>query len=193
MGLDDTHFRNATGAPDDPRHVTSAVDLAALGRAALRHPVARTMVGHAEADVTWPPDHTYHAVSGNWIVRDYAWADGVKSGYTGAAKYCIVASGTPGLRALVSVTMHEPTRIRNIADSLALLRYGSALFHRAGDRPPRRRGRAPYAEGRLGARRRGRKRPRTRGGPPRRPGDPHDQPHAAVPDALRRPAPRSGR
>ena len=130
MGLDDTHFRNSTGAPDDPRHVTSAVDLAIARRAALRDPVARTMVNHAEADVTWPPDHTYHAVSGNWIVRDYAWADGVKSGYTHTARYCIVASGTPGLRPLISVTMHEPTRTRNIADSLALLRFGSALFHR---------------------------------------------------------------
>jgi serine-type D-Ala-D-Ala carboxypeptidase (penicillin-binding protein 5/6) len=130
MGLDDTRFRNATGAPDDPRHVSSAFDLAVLGRAALSDPVARTMVNHAEADVSWPPDHTYHAVSGNWIVRDYAWADGVKSGYTGTAKYCIVASGTPGLRPLISVTMHEPSRTRNIADSLALLRFGSALYHR---------------------------------------------------------------
>jgi serine-type D-Ala-D-Ala carboxypeptidase (penicillin-binding protein 5/6) len=130
MGLHDTRFRNATGAPDDPRHVTSAADLATLGLAALRDPVARTMVNHAEADVTWPPDHTYHAVSGNWIVRDYIWADGVKSGYTGAAKYCLVASGTPGLRPLISVTMHEPRRTRNIADSLALLRFGSSLFHR---------------------------------------------------------------
>lgn len=130
MGLDDTHFRNSTGAPDDPRHVTSAADLAVLGRAALSDPLARTMVNHAEADVTWPPDHTYHAVSGNWIVRDYAWADGVKSGYTPTARYCIVASGTPGLRPLISVTMHEPTRTRNIADSVALLRFGSTLFHR---------------------------------------------------------------
>jgi D-alanyl-D-alanine carboxypeptidase (penicillin-binding protein 5/6) len=130
MGLDDTHFRNSTGAPDDPRHVTSAVDLAVLGLTALRHPVARTMVDHAEVDVTWPPNHIFHAVSGNWIVRDYAWADGVKSGYTHTARYCIVASGTPGLRPLIAVTMHEPTRTRNIADALALLRFGSSLFHR---------------------------------------------------------------
>ena len=132
MGLDDTHFRNATGAPDDPRHLTSAADLAVLGRAALRHPVARTMVNHYEVDVTWPPDHTYHAVSGNTLLKDYPWADGVKSGYTHTARYGIVASGTPGLRPLVSVTMHEPTRTRNIADSLALLRFGSSLFHRRG-------------------------------------------------------------
>ena len=58
------------------------------------------------------------------------WADGVKSGYTPTAKYCIVASGTPGLRPLISVTTHEPSRARNIGDSLALLRYGSTLFHR---------------------------------------------------------------
>jgi D-alanyl-D-alanine carboxypeptidase (penicillin-binding protein 5/6) len=130
MGLDDTRFRNATGAPDDPRHVSSAADLAVLGLAALRDPIARTMVNYAQAEVTWPPDHSYYAVSGNWIVRDYPWADGVKSGYTPTARYCIVASGTPGLRPLITVTLHEPTRTRNISDSVALLRYGSTLFHR---------------------------------------------------------------
>ena len=123
-----TRYTNASGAPDDPRHVTTARDLAMLGRRAMRDEVVRGFVTIKEAVVTWDGG-SYHCSSKNWILR-YPWGEGIKPGYTPLAKYCLAAAGQPGLRPLISTTLHEPTRARNMRDNADLLLYGSSLYGR---------------------------------------------------------------
>lgn len=123
-----TRYTNASGAPADPRHVTSARDLAMLGRRAMRDEVFRGFVTIKEAVVTWDGG-SYHCTSKNWILR-YPWGEGIKPGYTPPAKYCLAAAGQPGLRPLISTTLHEPTRARNMRDNADLLLYGSSLYRR---------------------------------------------------------------
>lgn len=123
-----TRYTNASGAPSDPSHVSTARDLARLGRRAMRDPIVREFVTIKEQLITWESG-SYVCHSRNWIL-DYPWGEGVKAGYTPAARYCLVAAGTPGLRPLISATLHEPTRQRNMDDNARLLRYGSSLYHR---------------------------------------------------------------
>jgi D-alanyl-D-alanine carboxypeptidase len=123
-----TRYTNASGAPEDRRHVTTARDLAALGRRAMKDAVVREFVAIQDATVTWEHGE-YHAHSNNWIL-DYPWGEGVKPGYTPFARYCLVAAGQPGLRPLISVTLREPSRARNMRDAANLLRYGSRLYRR---------------------------------------------------------------
>jgi D-alanyl-D-alanine carboxypeptidase (penicillin-binding protein 5/6) len=125
-GLARTRYTNASGAPGDPRHVTSARDLAMLGRRAMRDEVFRGFVTIKEAVVTWDGG-SYHCTSKNWILR-YPWGEGIKPGYTPLAKYCLAAAGRPGLRPLISTTLHEPSRARNMRDNADLLLYGSSLY-----------------------------------------------------------------
>jgi len=127
-GMKRTHFTNSSGAPEDRRHVSTARDLAALGRRAMREPEVRDVVTVKEAVVSWETG-VFACHSNNWILR-YPWGQGIKPGYTPMAKYCLVAAGQPGLRPLISVTLHEPTRPRNMAVNAALLQYGSSLYHR---------------------------------------------------------------
>lgn len=123
-----TRYTNASGAPADPRHVTSARDLAMLGRRAMRDEVFRGFVTIKEAVVTWDGG-SYHCTSKNWILR-YPWGEGIKPGYTPLARYCLAAAGQPGLRPLISTTLYEPSRARNMRDNADLLLYGSSLYRR---------------------------------------------------------------
>jgi serine-type D-Ala-D-Ala carboxypeptidase (penicillin-binding protein 5/6) len=123
-----TRFTNSSGAPGDPAHFSSARDLARLGRRAMRDPLVREFVTIKEQLITWETG-SFLCHSRNSVL-DYSWGEGVKPGYTPLARYCLVAAGTPGLRPLVSVTLHEPTRSRNMSDNVALLRYGSSFYHR---------------------------------------------------------------
>ena len=123
-----TRYTNSSGAPDDPAHVTTARDLATLGRRAMRDATVRAFVAIKEAVVTWDSG-SYHCTSRNWILR-YPWGEGIKPGYTPLARYCLAAAGQPGLRPLISTTLHEPTRARNMRDNADLLLYGSSLYGR---------------------------------------------------------------
>ncbi len=121
-----THYTNSSGAPTDLTHVTTARDLAMLGRRAMRDATVREFVAIKEAVVTWDSG-SYHCTSRNWILR-YPWGEGIKPGYTPLAKYCLAAAGQPGLRPLISTTLHEATRARNMRDNANLLLYGSSLY-----------------------------------------------------------------
>lgn len=125
-GLTRTRYTNASGAPEHPRHVTTARDLAMLGRRAMRDEVVRRFVTIKDAVVTWDGG-SYHCSSKNWILR-YSWGEGIKPGYTPLARYCLAAAGQPGLRPLISTTLREPTRARNMRDNRDLLLYGSSLY-----------------------------------------------------------------
>jgi len=127
-GLTRTRYTNASGAPEDPAHVTTARDLASLGRRAMRDATVREFVTIKDALVTWESG-SFQCHSLNWIL-DYSWGEGIKPGYTPLAKYCLAAAGQPGLRPLISTTLHEPSRPRNMRDNAALLLYGSSLYGR---------------------------------------------------------------
>jgi D-alanyl-D-alanine carboxypeptidase len=123
-----TRYTNASGAPWDPGHVTTARDLAMLGRRAMRDALVREFVTIKDATVTWGGG-SYRCHSQNWIL-DYPWGEGIKPGYTPQAKYCLAAAGQPGLRPLISATLGEPSRPRNMRDNADLLLYGSSLYAR---------------------------------------------------------------
>jgi D-alanyl-D-alanine carboxypeptidase (penicillin-binding protein 5/6) len=126
-GLNDTHYDNCVGYQADPRHHTSAYDLAFLARRAMQEPRFRDIVGTRIAVISWNGDHS-RLIRNSDTLLQYAWADGVKPGVTHSAGYCLVGSGQPGLRSLITVSMHAATREACTADQLALFEYGSSLY-----------------------------------------------------------------
>jgi D-alanyl-D-alanine carboxypeptidase (penicillin-binding protein 5/6) len=126
MGLGDTRYRNCRGA-DQAGQYTCARDLAVLARVAMRDARFRELAALQTATIRYPPDHAVVVTSHNRLL-DYAWADGVKTGSTSAAGRCLVGSGKPGLVPLLTVTMHEPTRDQELADTLDLFAWGSAQY-----------------------------------------------------------------
>ena len=95
LGAVNTHFANPHGLPDDT-HVTTALDLARIARAAMQNEEFRTLVSTTDAQIPWAGrSHPRQLHNKNRLLTSYPGATGVKTGYTSRAGRCLVfgASG----------------------------------------------------------------------------------------------------
>jgi D-alanyl-D-alanine carboxypeptidase (penicillin-binding protein 5/6) len=117
LGLEDTHFLDATGLSDDPRHHASPADLARLAEIAMERPAFAALVGTFRDDVPgFGP-----LISRNLLLDTYDGATGVKTGYTALAGLCLVASATRDGRTLYTAVLDSDDIF---ADTTALLDHG---------------------------------------------------------------------
>lgn len=130
LSMKNTHFANPHGL-DVADHYSSARDLSILGRYAMQSEVFRTVVGTAKTTIPWP-GHTYDRVltNHNTLVGKIPYVTGIKTGYTGKAGYCLVASGTRDGVSMVTVILGEPTKASVDSDTLKLLEYGFSKYRR---------------------------------------------------------------
>ena len=123
LGMKDTHFENSTGLPA-PGHTTTAHDMAILANALIRdHP---EMYGwHAIKE------YTYNDISqpnrNQLLWRDSS-VDGIKTGHTEAAGYCLVASAKREDMRLISVVMGTDSNQSRTSFSQSLLGYGFRFY-----------------------------------------------------------------
>ena len=123
LGMNDTHFTNSSGWPHK-EHYTTARDLATLARALIRdHPDIYAM--HSIREFTY---NNIKQPNRNSLLWKDASVDGIKTGHTENAGYCLVASSVrDGIR-LISVVMGtEGTRARTGATQ-ALLNYSYRFY-----------------------------------------------------------------
>jgi D-alanyl-D-alanine carboxypeptidase (penicillin-binding protein 5/6) len=107
LKLRDTHFRSPSGVEDEDNY-SSAWDLAALTRVALREPRFRAIVRTRRKQVAWSaPTYSKIYLNKNLMLSRYAGANGVKTGYTSKAGHCLVASATRGGRTLIAVVLRS--------------------------------------------------------------------------------------
>jgi D-alanyl-D-alanine carboxypeptidase (penicillin-binding protein 5/6) len=105
LDLRDTHFRSPSGV-EDVDNYSSAWDLAALTRVAMRSPRFRAIVRTKRKQVAWSaPTYAKVYVNKNRMLTRYPGATGVKTGYTARAGHCLVASATRGGRSLIAVVL----------------------------------------------------------------------------------------
>jgi serine-type D-Ala-D-Ala carboxypeptidase (penicillin-binding protein 5/6) len=124
LGMADTHFVNPIGL-DDPGHYSSAADLASAAiELTSRYPVVAAMA--AAATLTLPATglhHAYALYNLNQLIRTYPGATGLKTGWTGQAGGCLIATATRGGRHLLVVVLGSP---RIFDEAAALLDFGFA-------------------------------------------------------------------
>jgi D-alanyl-D-alanine carboxypeptidase (penicillin-binding protein 5/6) len=125
LRLGHTHFATPVGL-DTPGNYSTARDLAKLAQVLLREPAFARIVRKPQA-----------RLQGGLVVRNrnrllgvYPFVIGVKEGHTSDARWCFVGAASSRGVHLVSVVLGEPTETREFADTLALLEYGLALYHR---------------------------------------------------------------
>ncbi len=128
MGLSDTHFVNSHGL-DAPGHRSSARDLLAMGRAVMKQPVLRSIVGRRTFTLRGP-NGPRTLRSENDLLGIMPAADGVKTGHTDDAGYVQVAHATDPTTGvgLLAVVMGEPTRQQRALDERALLTWGFSNY-----------------------------------------------------------------
>lgn len=123
LGMTNTNFVNASGLPQ-PEHYTSARDMAILAAALIRDfPVYYPL--HAIRSYTWNDIKQYNR---NPLLRRDDSVDGVKTGHTVSAGYCLVASAKQGEMRLVSALMGSASEDARLTETRALLRYGFRFF-----------------------------------------------------------------
>lgn len=113
LGLKDTHFANCNGLPVE-NHYSSAHDIAVMSRELLKYPQITKYTGAYQDYLRKSSVKPFWLVNTNKLVRFYTGADGLKTGYTAEAKFCLSATAKrDGLR-VVAVVLGEPnTKIRN--------------------------------------------------------------------------------
>lgn len=119
LGMTQSHWVNPNGLPDT-RQVTSARDLAILGRALLTHfPEYGYLynIGAMQLGNRITPTH-------NGMLGRYPGADGMKTGFTCPAGFNIVASATRGGQRLIAVVLGAPSAAARTAKAAALFDHG---------------------------------------------------------------------
>ena len=123
IGMKNSHFVNPHGL-SAPGHVSTAHDLALLGRALIRdYPVAYSYNKIKEftvGPITQPNRNLL-------LWRDPS-VDGIKTGHTSAAGYCLMASAQRGDQRLITVVMGDSSENQRAVDSQALLNWGFRFF-----------------------------------------------------------------
>jgi D-alanyl-D-alanine carboxypeptidase (penicillin-binding protein 5/6) len=123
LGMKSSSFTNASGWPD-PKHYSTARDLATLASAVIRDfPDYYTLYATKE--------YRYNNITQqnrNRLLWLDANVDGVKTGYTEAAGYCLIASAKRGPRRLVSVVLGTNSDSMRAQESQKLLNYGFQFY-----------------------------------------------------------------
>jgi D-alanyl-D-alanine carboxypeptidase (penicillin-binding protein 5/6) len=123
LGLRDSHFISPSGVVDRGNY-SSAWDVAALSRVALRNERFRTIVRTKEMHVSWSaPTYSKIYINNNLMLRSYPGANGIKTGYTHESGDCLAVSATRHGRTLVAVVLNAPNMY---VDATRLLNFGFA-------------------------------------------------------------------
>ena len=123
LGMTGTNFENSTGWPGE-NHFTTALDTAVLTRAMVRdYPTLYGM--HALREFTW---NGIRQPNRNTLLARDATVDGVKTGHTESAGYCLVASSVRDGMRLIAVVMGAASESQRSQDALRLLSYGFRYF-----------------------------------------------------------------
>ncbi len=123
LGMQGTHYMNATGLPD-PEHYTTAHDVTLLSAATIRD-FPEFYAWYSEKEFTFNDIRQHNRNTLLW--RDPA-IDGLKTGHTESAGYCLAASAKRNGMRLVSALMGSASESSRASETQSLLNYGFRFF-----------------------------------------------------------------
>lgn len=123
LGMTHTRFANSTGLPD-PNHYTTARDLSILAQALIRD-FPNHYAWYKEKVFTYNGITQYNR---NKLLWQDPSVDGIKTGYTESAGYCLVASAKRDNMRLISVVLGTDSEEKRISESQKLLNYGFRFY-----------------------------------------------------------------
>jgi D-alanyl-D-alanine carboxypeptidase (penicillin-binding protein 5/6) len=123
LGMTGTHYVDASGLPN-PDHYTTAHDVAILSRALIRDYPEEYKI-YAVKEFEWNGIKQHNRNTLLW--RDSS-VDGIKTGHTSEAGYCLATSAVHGDQRLIAVVMGAPSEKQRADDNQELLNYGFRFF-----------------------------------------------------------------
>lgn len=137
LGMKNTKFVNCNGLPAEG-HVSSAKDIALMSRELLKYEGITKYTGLYQDYLRKDSPKPFWLVNTNKLVRFYHGADGLKTGFTSEAKFCLSATARRDNMRLIAVVMGEPnTKTRNAEVShlfdYAFAQYTNVPIYKKGD------------------------------------------------------------
>ena len=125
-GMTSTNFENPEGL-DDPNHYTTARDILIMARELVRHEKVlqwtNTWIGSMRGG-------TYELFNTNRLIRDYPGADGLKTGHTSQAGYCLAGTAVRDGVRLIAVVLGTASETERTRQTARLLDYGFDNFEK---------------------------------------------------------------
>lgn len=127
IGATNTNFVNAHGL-DAEGHYSTARDMSIIARELLKHPKILEFTSIYEEYLEKNDGSRIWLVNTNKLVRFYDGVDGLKTGFTKTAGYCLTATASKNNFRLISVVMGEDTSENRSSDTVKMLNYGFNTF-----------------------------------------------------------------
>lgn len=127
LGMKDTLFKNCHGLSAEG-HVTSAYDIALMSRELLKHKKVLKYTGTYMETISEGRKQPIGLVNHNKLVRFYKGCDGLKTGFTNEAKYCISATAVRNNIRMLTIIMGAPTYKTRNRDASMLMNHGFSKF-----------------------------------------------------------------
>lgn len=130
LGLNNTNFSNVTGLPTN-NHYSSSYDMAMIARNLILEYEDKVIpyTSCYEDYVRKNSDNPFWLVNTNKLIKHIDGIDGLKTGWTEAAGYCLTCTKKENGMRLISVVMNVDSVIHRTEDTLALLNYGFANYN----------------------------------------------------------------
>ncbi len=125
LGMTNTNFNNCTGLMDDPKHVTTARDIAIMSRELISHDMIK------DYTTIWTDTirgGEFGLSNTNKLIRYYEGATGLKTGFTSRSMYCLSATAERDGVEYIAVIMHGETSAKRFEDAKTLLGYAFANY-----------------------------------------------------------------
>ena len=123
LGLKNTNFKDSTGL-DAENHYSSAYDMAIMAKELIKHKKILEFTSTYEDYLRQDTGNSFWLVNTNKLVRYYQGVDGLKTGFTNTAGYCLTATAKRGDMRLITVVMNEPSSEIRSKETSSMLDYG---------------------------------------------------------------------
>jgi len=127
LGLKNTNFVNATGLDAD-NHYSTAYDMAMMAKELIKHEKILEFSSIYEDYLRKNTNNSFWLVNTNKLVRFYSYIDGLKTGYTSGAGYCLTATGKKNGMRVITVVMNEDNTDNRTKDTIAMMDYGFNMY-----------------------------------------------------------------
>ncbi|QFT89495.1 D-alanyl-D-alanine carboxypeptidase DacF precursor [Bacillus sp. THAF10] len=127
LGLNNTLFQNPTGLPEKD-HYSTANDMAVMAKELLKYEAITKYTGQYEDYLRQNSEKKFWLVNTNKLVRFYPGVDGVKTGFTQEAKYCLTATAKKDNMRVIAVVFGAPTPKDRNAQITNMLDYAFSHY-----------------------------------------------------------------
>ncbi|MEC2075764.1 D-alanyl-D-alanine carboxypeptidase family protein [Metabacillus fastidiosus] len=127
LGLKNTHFKNPTGLPEEG-HYSTAHDMAMMSKELLKYDGITKFTSVYEDYLRENTDKKFWLVNTNRLVKFYPGVDGIKTGFTNEAKYCLSATAKKGNMRVIAVVFGANTPKERNAQITKMLDYAFSQY-----------------------------------------------------------------